>query len=53
VRFTVAGVNVPPPPPSLGVIVAVPPSVPPEGVRVTVKFEEAFPAMPPAGPVIE
>jgi hypothetical protein len=50
VRFTVAGVNVPPPPPSLGVTVTLARSTPPAG-SATVKFVEATPTVPVLGPV--
>lgn len=49
-RLTVEGVNVPPPPPSLGVIV-VPALVPPDGVSVTVKLDEGVPVVQVDGPV--
>jgi hypothetical protein len=47
---TVVGVNVPPPPLSLGVIVTVPVTVPPTG-NATVNGAEATPTVPDEGPV--
>ena len=44
------GVNVPPPPPLDGVTITVPVTVPPAGVKVTVKLVEATPTVPVEGP---
>jgi hypothetical protein len=49
-RLTVEGVNDPPPLLSLGVMVT-PEDVPPLGVRVTVKFDDAVPTVHVDGPV--
>lgn len=49
-RLTVDGVNDPPPLLSLGVMVT-PEFVPPDGVKVTVKFEDAEPTVQVDGPL--